>query len=457
MKPLKRLFLFILFLSTLATNMSSQVTIGSSIPPAEGALLDLKEFNVTGQDADSRKGMIMPRVSLTDLNNLFPMFEDPNNPGMPTAQYNANKSSMDQEHVGLCVFNVGKTETQTKRICQGLHIWIGDAWHPLSTYEPVTKVRTLKSTTYKGLTFLDPNNPTDPMWATLKKNPASYALGYLGKFDDRRDPLDIQSYNHTRFYVGYTTTDSLFSVTVNYSCDQDPAKTISLPDELITQYTFEDGTWMADNLRALTMPDGTAINQYSGTLTYNPLYTYPRNMASNRAAYGVLYNFQAASNNEKEGMAYQGGLNEGMPIQGVCPNGWYLPSDRQWHDLINSITLNTSLFSNTSNLGSSYLINNSSGKSTEAGKPMKSTEALNSQPSGGTSFAANAGGFNGLLVGSEIGGSFGMWTYIWTSSPRSENVGWTWRLMDSDNGISTWTGSASAPTSLNSIRCIKTK
>lgn len=458
MKQLMKLFLFTLLLSTLTTNLNSQVTIGSKNPPLKGALLDLKEFNVDGDKPDSRKGMAMPRVSLTDLKNLYPMFEDTNNPGAPTAQYSANKNNIDKEHIGLFVFNVGKIETQTKRICPGLHIWNGDTWYPLTAYEATTKTRTLKSATYKGLTFLDPNNPSDPMWATLQKDPTSYPLGYRGIFKDTRNLLDIQNYNHTRFYVGYTTTDSIFSITANYSCDQDPSKAILLADELTSQYTFEDGTWMADNLRALTMPDGTAIGQYSGTLTYDPLFTYPLNTASNRATYGVLYNFQAATNRERAGVTKpQGGLREGPAIQGVCPDGWHLPSDRQWHDLINAITLNTSLFSSTPNLGSSYLINGYNGSSTEAGKPMKSTESINSFPSGGTSLAPNAGGFNGQLIGSDDGSAAGRISYFWTSSPRSEDVGWKWRFADSDTGTSVWSGSAFAPTSLEAIRCIKTK
>lgn len=46
----------------------SQVTIGSGIEPAQGALLDLKQTNSVA--ANSSKGFLLPRVSLTIVNQL---------------------------------------------------------------------------------------------------------------------------------------------------------------------------------------------------------------------------------------------------------------------------------------------------------------------------------------------------------------------------------------------------
>lgn len=61
------LFLLFLIIGSLST-ISAQVTIGSGNPPHD-ALLDLKEDN-TGA---STKGLLLPRVALTDASLPVPM------------------------------------------------------------------------------------------------------------------------------------------------------------------------------------------------------------------------------------------------------------------------------------------------------------------------------------------------------------------------------------------------
>lgn len=112
----KSLTIGILLILLLQTNTSAQVTIGSSNPPLEGALLDLKE------DGTTTKGLGMPRVKLTDKDNLYPIFT----PGS-TEYSGANKTAQDKAHTGLWVYNINKCEP----LGSGIYVWDGDMWNRL--------------------------------------------------------------------------------------------------------------------------------------------------------------------------------------------------------------------------------------------------------------------------------------------------------------------------------------
>lgn len=85
-----------------------------------------------------------------------------------------------------------------------------------------------------------------------------------------------------------------------------------------------DQVWMADNLRyAGDIPLGSEIN---AEIAYR---YYPNGDAANVEIYGYLYNWKAAMNGE------QGSVFEPSGVQGVCPDGWHLPSYDEWHRLQN--------------------------------------------------------------------------------------------------------------------------
>lgn len=82
--------------------------------------------------------------------------------------------------------------------------------------------------------------------------------------------------------------------------------------------------WMAENLKTKTKPDGTLLTNLED-------YSERDCMSSTGDARGteadcdagrVLYTLDAATN---------GSLDE--KTQGLCPDGWHLPSDAEWHTL----------------------------------------------------------------------------------------------------------------------------
>ena len=90
---------------------------------------------------------------------------------------------------------------------------------------------------------------------------------------------------------------------------------------------------MAENLRTTRMADGTAIVHVPDSADWSHLgesskaYSWYDNDDQNRTTYGLMYTWDAAMN---------GGENTDMnpsQVQGVCPDGWHLPSDAEWKQL----------------------------------------------------------------------------------------------------------------------------
>ena len=92
-----------------------------------------------------------------------------------------------------------------------------------------------------------------------------------------------------------------------------------------------DQIWMAENLKYLPSVVGPSTG--SGTTPYYYVYGYDgRNVTDAKATanyntYGVLYNWPAAMNGAASSTTNPSG------VQGVCPDGWHLPSDAEWTEL----------------------------------------------------------------------------------------------------------------------------
>lgn len=98
----------------------AQITIGTGEPPVAGALLQVKNIeNVGGSGTNANKGMSLPRVSLRDVNMLYPMF---------TEGY--DKGYQDAIHAGLVVFNTNATLKDGNGL--GIYFWNGKLWRPLT-------------------------------------------------------------------------------------------------------------------------------------------------------------------------------------------------------------------------------------------------------------------------------------------------------------------------------------
>ena len=109
----------LLFCFCIAFSAQSQVTIGMQAKPLKGTLLDLKESDGSNGDANSQSGLMLPRVSLTEINSLSPILSDED----------LDDETLKLNYTGLIVYNVNVTPTLVK----GLYSWDGTKWNLLGS------------------------------------------------------------------------------------------------------------------------------------------------------------------------------------------------------------------------------------------------------------------------------------------------------------------------------------
>jgi len=200
-------------------------------------------------------------------------------------------------------------------------------------------------------------------------------------------------------------------------------------------------TWMAQNLRATMFPDGTPIPEVEGdTAWYEMPYFqkafcwHSNDSAANAILYGALYNWTAAMNGDTASAANPSG------IQGVCPDGWHLPSDAEWKQLEMHLGMSQGDADDIGFRGS------------DEGSKMKATGTTywNSPNSGAT----NESGFTAMPAGSRsVSGSFdplGFNVFYWSTSMENNAV-WVRGLNTHYTGIYRYGGAKSGI----SVRCVK--
>ncbi|NDV68870.1 FISUMP domain-containing protein [Dysgonomonas sp. 25] len=358
----KTLIQAIIILALFTTiSLQAQVTIGSSEAPAQGALLDLKESGTT------TKGLGMPRV---ELNNLTPT----NNTEFSTSIGGSGNWSM-TDHVGLIVYN-SKDKAKcpvTESIYKGLYVWDGNKWEGIGIKKPEVP--------------LAPTNESE--WGTqVLRHPAKAGV-------------------YEEFISASFGTTGRWMVTNLAASAYDG---------------IHHSTYGTINERTLIGPDGNMGGAYNMAAWCYPSSTSPTTSTEYEANphIGYLYTWDAATAGKGGVDGLQNVVDEqGLihpEVQGICPAGWHLPSDREWTDLENEIIRNTTKYANVANNidpgdNSQIIPYLQSGIRGAHGYAM--TEACEGAATG-TSKAYWEGGFSGLLVG--YGYAQGSISYIWTSS-----------------------------------------
>ena len=94
-----------------------------------------------------------------------------------------------------------------------------------------------------------------------------------------------------------------------------------------------DQTWMAENLKVTHYADGSPIPELSDEIIWDGMsslvdaYCWYDNMSVYGDTAGALYTWAAAMNSALSSDTVPSG------VQGVCPDGWHLPSDAEWKNL----------------------------------------------------------------------------------------------------------------------------
>jgi uncharacterized protein (TIGR02145 family) len=165
--------------------------------------------------------------------------------------------------------------------------------------------------------------------------------------------------------------------------------------------------WMAENLKTTHYSDGTEIPLVEDTGTWEandsssctPAFCYYNNDEAMADTYGALYNWPAVMNGADWSEAVPSG------VQGVCPEGWHVPSHDEWSVLANTY------------LGGWHV---AGGPLKEAGTEhwLDPNEGATNE-SGFTALGAGKRRDNGLFVGlGEVG------CFACTSAPINEEIYW---------------------------------
>ncbi|GHV26637.1 hypothetical protein FACS1894176_07630 [Bacteroidia bacterium] len=246
------------------------------------------------------------------------------------------------------------------------------------------------------------------------------------------------------------------------------------PRELVignNHYSIGDfgaaGIWMTENLREI--PDGGVLGK--GNLYDVKYFNYPAphettdyttlgaDSAVNKKTYGYVYSWTAAMNlDDSRNSPYDGNLGNNYSqarVQGICPDGWHLPSDYEWTQLEKEIMMSTVY---STDLGVSLLSDtvNVSSEGMSTGTGFRVRDAANSNANSldkkmrasdkiwtgifapGKSKSASEGGFSALPAGNWINASannFGTYAYFWSSSSNSSSNVWSRSISSTNAGV----------------------
>ncbi|MCX6255797.1 MAG: fibrobacter succinogenes major paralogous domain-containing protein [Bacteroidia bacterium] len=206
---------------------------------------------------------------------------------------------------------------------------------------------------------------------------------------------------------------------------------------------IDDQTWMADNLKVTHYTDGSQIQLVEDRVTWfnfgldDQAYCWYDNIAANGFTYGALYTWPAAMHGS------EASDTNPSAVQGVCPDGWHLPSDSEWKQLEMFLGM------------SQEEADGNDWRGTDEGGKMKheGTTYWKSPNTGAT----NESGFNVLPGGWRHGDgffrNFGISARFWSSS-KTGDYAWIRGL---DNNSSIVYRNFSGLYEGHSVRCIKDK
>lgn len=155
--------------------------------------------------------------------------------------------------------------------------------------------------------------------------------------------------------------------------------------------------WMAENLKTTHYPNGDQITNVSGddnwkNLSYNDdAYSWYNDNVYYKDTYGAIYNWVAAIGDTTVGS----NLNP-SEIQGVCPDGWHLPSQEEWNELSNELGGGITAKMKMKEIGTTHWNNPNTGATNESG------------------FWALPSGYRSSVYGNSV--SMGNSCYLWSST-----------------------------------------
>ena len=219
----------------------------------------------------------------------------------------------------------------------------------------------------------------------------------------------VVAFNTASNGPGVAGTDgTLTNNTITYNYANNCGNVTDYDGNVYNAVRIGEQCWMKENLRTTHYANGESIALGGMTSTTTPYRYYPNDNSGNVASYGYLYNWKAVMGNSSSSNSNPSG------VQGVCPNGWHVPSDAEWIQLTDYVSSQEA-----------YICDNSSAN---IAKALAATTTWNTGSTscavGNTPSDNNATGFSALPAGGYNGGfySSGTYAYFWSSTEASSTV-----------------------------------
>ena len=197
------------------------------------------------------------------------------------------------------------------------------------------------------------------------------------------------------YYVAEVTND--YGTTRSDTLEFLTYGTMTDSSDFTHYYTIQigDQTWMAQNLKYA----GDGVSLGTTTSETDPYYYYVNGDEANTDEYGYLYNWAAAMNGASSSTDNPSG------VQGICPNGWHLPSNAEWTQLATTL-------GGTGNAGAML-----SGQPAGEDQYWQSGTLTESGDFGKSGFnALPAGDYRSTYSG------YGSYAYFWTATEQSSSI-----------------------------------
>ena len=308
----------------------------------------------------------------------------------------------------------------------------------VETYESSTALSSISET---AVTIM-PGKITDDgggvtecgmVYSTTVSSPSSLKIGGSGSDVVKKSttlnstnlelPYDLPSYNLSGFTSGTTVyyrayainpMDTSYGAVKSFTTQANPksCKTVmgpSYPENVsyngISYPTVAIGSgsgasnyqcWMAQNLRNTSYADASSFSGYYS----------PNGSSSTVTTYGRLYNWTATM---------RGTASSTLPVQGICPDGWHVPTASEFETMKNKLQGNSAMYCNSSSNIARALASTSGWASSSV------TCAPGTNPS-----SNNASGFNAYPAGFNRDGSsngYGDHAFFWYTGSGSYFLG----------------------------------
>ena len=321
-------------------------------------------------------------------------------------------------------------------------------WNATSGAAKILNKPALFSGNYNDLT----NKPTlfDGNYNSLTNKPNLATVATTGNYNDLTNkptiptvPSNVSVFNNDAHYITEAQLNALLAAMNNTidslrdrieELEMHPPQTDTtviaqacLGLATVTDYdqnvynTVQIGNqcWMRENLRSTHYADGTAITPGTTSSTTTAYY-YP---LQGDFTYGYLYNWKAVMRNSSSSQSNP------SSVQGVCPNGWHVPSDAEWDELENYVSSQSHNLCNGDNNYVAKALAAKTGWVSNSGTCAVGNVQVNN----------NATGFSALPAGHNYSGSYtnyGTVATFWSSTEAGSSNSFD-RSLDYSNAVVT--------------------